>query len=111
MATRFVPVPTTTALDALLERSHQQPVLLFKHDPYCSISSLAHDQLARLGGEIPWIDVADDRDVARAATERTGIRHESPQVILLRDGKAVWSASHFDITTSAVEDATSARAS
>ncbi len=102
----FTPVTDLHELDALWEASLQAPVLLFKHDPYCGISAHAHAELSDLDGPIPTIDVAHDREIAKAVTERTGIRHESPQVILLRDGEPVWSASHFAITA-AVTDALS----
>ena len=43
------------------------------------------------------LEVQSARDVSREFANRTGIRHETPQVIILRDGKAVWNASHFDV--------------
>jgi bacillithiol system protein YtxJ len=105
----FTPVTDPQELDALWEASHDAPVILFKHDPYCGISARAHAELSELGGEIPTIDVAHDTEIAQAVTKRTGIRHESPQVIVLRDGHPVWSASHFDITAAAVTDVLSAQ--
>jgi bacillithiol system protein YtxJ len=105
METPFTPVTDTQTLDALWDASGDAPVLLFKHDPYCGISAHAHAELATLPGPVPTIDVAHDRAIAKAVTERTGVRHESPQAIVLRDGKAVWSASHFAITAAAVTDA------
>jgi bacillithiol system protein YtxJ len=101
----FTPVTDPHELDTLWDASHEAPVLLFKHDPYCGISAHAHAELSALDGAIPTIDVAHDDAIAKAVTERTGIRHESPQVIVLRDGQPVWSASHFAITAAAVTDA------
>jgi bacillithiol system protein YtxJ len=49
--------------------------------------------------------VQSARELSRRVAEQTGIRHESPQAIILRNGQAVWSASHFDITAEAVEQA------
>jgi bacillithiol system protein YtxJ len=43
------------------------------------------------------------RNVSTAIAERTGIRHESPQAIVLKDGKPVYHASHYDVTASDVE--------
>lgn len=53
-------------------------------------------------GPVSLVDVARQRDLARRIAEQTGIRHESPQVLVLRDGVAVWSASHRAITAAAV---------
>jgi len=104
-ATRFVLVANVAALDPLLARSHGGPVVLFLHDPGCPISRAAYRRMARLGGEIPLVDVQRAHDVSRVVEERIGVRHESPQAIVLRQGRAVWSASHHGITTRAVADA------
>jgi len=100
--TAFVPVAEAAAMDALFSRSVHEPVLVFKHDPWCIISVVAHRELSQLGGEIPTVDVAGARELSLGLAERTGVRHESPQVLILRDGEAVWSASHGAITAAAV---------
>ena len=103
-ATRFVPVANVAALGPLLARSHGGPVVLFLHDMGCPISRAAYRRMARLGGEIPLVDVRRAHALSHAIEQRTGVRHESPQVIVLRQGQAVWSASHDAITTQAVAD-------
>ncbi len=104
-ATRFVPVADTAALNPLFVASRAVPTILFLHDPGCPISRAAYRQMARLGDEIPLIDVRRAHGLSRAVEERTSVRHESPQVIMLWQGRAVWSASHYAITTQAVTDA------
>ncbi len=104
-ATRFVPMANVAALDPLFLTSRARPTALFLHDPGCPISRAAYRQMARLGDEIPLVDVRRARSLSRAVEERSGVRHESPQVIVLRQGRAVWSASHYAITTQAVTDA------
>jgi bacillithiol system protein YtxJ len=49
--------------------------------------------------------VQDDRELSRDVATRTGVRHETPQALVLRNGRAVWAASHFDISADAVEQA------
>ncbi len=98
-ATRFVPVPDVAALDPLFARSADGPVVLFLHDGGCPISAAVYRQMTRLGSEVPLVDVRRSKDISRAIEQRTGVRHESPQVIVLRHGRAVWSASHYAITT------------
>ena len=104
-ATRFVPVADTAALAPLFVASRAMPTILFLHDLGCPISRAAYRQMARLGDEIPLIDVRRAHGLSRAIEERTGVRHESPQVIVLCQGRAVWSASHYAITARAVTDA------
>lgn len=105
MSEQFTPLTDEAALDQLVERSQAEPVLLFKHDPVCSISVVAYYELKRLDGEIPMIDVKRGGYISRLVAAQTGVKHESPQVILLRNGAAVWSASHFAITAESVQRA------
>ena len=56
-------------------------------------------------GQISLVIVQRASELSRRVAEQTGIQHESPQAIVLRNGGVVWSASHFDITTEAVEQA------
>lgn len=49
------------------------------------------------------VDARAEGPQSRLIAARTGIRHESPQVIILRCGAVVWSASHGDIKASAIQ--------
>lgn len=98
-------------LEAAIAESAERPVLLFKHSRTCGISCEALDQLqahvAEHAGKTPrasykLITVQSHRGLSHSAAERLGIRHETPQAILLKDGRAVWSASHFRITAAAL---------
>lgn len=106
--TRFVAISDVAALRALLTTPRSEPGLLFLHDPGCPISARAHREMTRLGGELPMVDVRRSSDVSRAVEATTGIRHESPQVIVFAQGRATWSASHFAITAAAVQRALAA---
>lgn len=77
--------------------------LLFKHSPVCPVSARAmkeYLQFVEEHGDVPtgWIDVIDQRDWSQWVAAETGVVHQSPQALLVRDGTVVWSASHFDIT-------------
>ncbi|OEK06408.1 bacillithiol system redox-active protein YtxJ [Roseivirga misakiensis] len=97
-------------LDSLIEESKEQPVLIYKHSTRCSISSMVLDRLERSwsseGNNIKayYLDLISFRDVSNAIAENFGIYHESPQVILLKDGKATFNASHMSISFSAIKD-------
>lgn len=105
MEAQFNPVQDAAALEKLFERSHQSPVLLFKHSNACPISARAYSQMEQLAGDVAIVVVQKSRDVSREIATRTGVQHETPQALVLRGGEVVWSASHFDITTEAVEGA------
>lgn len=77
--------------------------LLYKHSTICAASSRALREVERFVASHPavpvyMIRVIEQRHLSNLVTERFGIAHESPQVILLRNGRPVWSASHGQIT-------------
>ena len=105
-------------LHRLIEESQSRPVLLFKHSYTCGTSMEALDELvAHLNDRIDdrgpeesalqyaMVTVQTHRAVSNAVAQRLGVRHETPQALLIRDGRVVWSASHFRVTAAAVEDA------
>ena len=91
-------------LNAVAERSKEIPCLIFKHSTRCSISSMAKYRL-----EDDWnfdateiepyfLDLIAHRDVSNAVASEFQVHHESPQVLLIRDGECTYDASHLDIT-------------
>jgi len=99
----FVPLTSSDALDDLFERSNDRPVLLFKHSLTCPISSAAYDEMTKLSREVSLLVIQRSRGLSVEIERRTGVRHESPQVIILRNGAAVWNGSHWTITADTVE--------
>ena len=98
----FVPVADQEDLERLLAESREQPVVLFKHDFACSISVRAYWELAAVPGEVSLIDVEQQHALSQALASQLGVRHESPQVIVVRDGQPVYTASHWEISREAV---------
>ena len=100
----LTPLLDLDELEAAIAESVQRPVLLFKHSRTCGISCSALDELHAHLAERPaqatykLITVQSHRPVSDAAAVKLGVRHETPQAILLRDGRPIWSASHFRIT-------------
>ncbi|MET0626334.1 MAG: bacillithiol system redox-active protein YtxJ [Pyrinomonadaceae bacterium] len=105
METNFNPVSDAAALEELFARSHNEPVLLFKHSNACPISARAYKQMEEVKTPVSIVVVQKSRDLSRQVEERTGVRHETPQALVLRNGRVVWNASHFDITSDVVEQA------
>jgi bacillithiol system protein YtxJ len=95
--------------ELLLARSSQAPVLVFKHSTRCGVSSGALKNLRAFekgeegaGVVIAYVDVIGNREVSGVVEQLTGVRHESPQAILLRNGEVQWHASHSAITHDAL---------
>jgi len=90
-------------IEKLKEASHGKPVLVFKHSTTCPISSTALDRVKRnwsdLEGKLDfyYLDLLKNRSISAAIAEEFGIQHESPQVLLIKNGECVYDASHFGI--------------
>lgn len=97
------PIPeidSDTDLDALIA---QDTVILFKHSTACPTSWAAHLQVMKFVDAHPefpvrMVSVIQERATSNKIAEKTGIRHQSPQIIFLRQGKVVSAISHGSIT-------------
>lgn len=104
--------------EQVLQESHRRPVLVFKHSATCPISAEAYKQWMSVvedPGDAPqvlhsYLIVQEDRPVSNAIAERLGVRHESPQAILIHRGQPVWHTSHSAITRTALQQALAATA-
>ena len=77
-------------------------LVIYKHSPACGTAAAARTEVAALCATIPevpifQVDVIHQRGLSRTLAAELGVGHESPQVILVCDGKAVWNTSHFRI--------------
>ena len=103
MKANFTEINSTEELDALFQKSNEKPVVLFKHSTTCPISAGVYQEISNADANINLVVVQHARNVSTAIAEKTGIRHESPQAIILKDGKPVYHASHYDVTAADVE--------
>ena len=92
-----------------LERAFEEPwALVFKHSTRCPVSTAAHREMAEFrrrhpGAAVYVVHVVEQRELSKALSERTGIRHESPQAIVLVAGSVTWCDSHEGVTAEALE--------
>ncbi len=101
----FTPLTVPEEVEQLVAQSAQHPVIMFKHDTSCHISRAAYGEMQQITQDVAIIDVAREKDLSHDIAERVGVQHASPQVLVIRDGHAVWSASQYDITHDAVAQA------
>lgn len=99
---RFLPIDSEAALDAVIALGDRETVVLFLHDPYCPISSSAYEEMERVDATVHLLDVSAHSALGRSVQAKTGIRHESPQTIIFRDGTPAWHASHGRIRSTTV---------
>lgn len=106
----FIEINSSEKLDALFTESGEKPVVLFKHSLTCPISAGVYREVAGSAADVNLVVVQTARDLSNEIARRTGIRHESPQAIVIRDGRAVYHASHYDITAADIDAETNRQA-
>ena len=114
MSTPWLPLTQPEQLTELAQASHEQPVLIFKHSTTCSISAAAKGKIERQwadsGLDLPiyYLDLLSFRPLSAQIAEQFGIRHESPQLLLIKNGECPYNASHMGIRLSDVKAAVNA---
>lgn len=101
----WIKLSNITQLEEIKNSSAEKPVLIFKHSTSCSISAMAWDRMARnwksedFEKVTPYyLDLIGYRVISNQIAKDFGIMHESPQVILIKNGKAVYDNSHMGIS-------------
>lgn len=99
-------------LEELRNESKNQTVIIFKHSTSCSISKTALNRLERNWKEEEmnsvkpyYLDLLSFREISRSIADLFDIEHQSPQIIVLKNGKAVFNRSHFDIEFTSIKNA------
>lgn len=106
----WLPLTTVSQLEDIAEQSKSTPCIIFKHSTRCSISSMAKYRLENKWdiddrGLTPYfLDLIAYREVSNAVMDFFGVRHESPQLLLIRDGRCSYHASHMDIRVQELKD-------
>lgn len=100
----WIKIEKLQQLEEIRKVSESQPVLIFKHSTRCSTSRMSLDRLERNWNEqeLPmvktyFLDLLSFREISNKITEEFSVEHESPQVILIQNGKSVLDMSHFEI--------------
>ncbi len=102
-----VPIKSLTTRDELDAALAAPVVVLYKHSPICAVSTWSLREVQRFEREHPdttvyHIDVIHHRDLSNWIAQHFGIRHESPQALVVRNGRDVWATSHSGITAAAL---------
>ncbi|HEY1018978.1 MAG TPA: bacillithiol system redox-active protein YtxJ [Sediminibacterium sp.] len=98
----WIPLTTEDQLTLIKEKSFSIPQVIFKHSTRCSTSSMVLNRLER--AEAPatidfyYLDLLAHRNISNKIAELFQVYHESPQVLLIRNGECVYDESHMAIT-------------
>lgn len=98
--TEFCRLTSTAVLRDVIEASARTPAIVFKHSSTCGVSLMARELLA--AGEVPApvheISVQRDRALSDEVASTLGVRHESPQVLVIASRRVTWHSSHAGVT-------------
>ena len=101
---KFYTLDKMEQFDEIDEISQTKPVVLFKHSTRCSISRMALKQFDAEFNypevKIDWylLDLLNQRDLSNEIASRYNVVHQSPQIVVIRNGKAVFNESHDSIS-------------
>ena len=101
---KFYTLDKMEQFDEIDEISQTKPVVLFKHSTRCSISRMALKQFDTEFNypeeKIDWylLDLLNHRDLSNEIASRYNVVHQSPQIVVIRNGKAVFNESHDSIS-------------
>jgi bacillithiol system protein YtxJ len=103
----WIEINSMDELDQAIEKSPEKPAVFFKHSTRCSISSMAlnrfeNDWKEDADGILYFIDLIKNRDISNMLSEKADVYHQSPQVIVLKDKKAIYDASHSAISATEI---------
>ena len=98
----WIDLQTETQLNEIREKSTDRPQVIFKHSTRCSTSSLVKSRLERAALpesiDFYYLDLIRYRPVSNKIAETFLVEHESPQILVIRNGKCVYDESHLGIT-------------
>ncbi len=89
----------------LQEKSIAEECLIFKHSTRCPVSSDAAEVVSALEVELPiyWVNVVEQRPMSDWVEQSLSVTHQSPQLICVKNGAAVWNITHREIKQEKIE--------
>jgi bacillithiol system protein YtxJ len=103
----WIQLSEETQLAEISERSKERPQVIFKHSTRCSISSVAKNRLDKAGtpngADFYYLDLINHRNISNYIAELYKVRHESPQVLVIKNGECVYDESHMGISMQQIE--------
>ena len=97
----WIALNTDNQIELIREASFIKPQLIFKHSTTCSISKMAFSRFER--AEAPdsidfyYLDLLSFRQISTAVAEAFQVHHESPQILLIKNGACIFDESHYGI--------------
>lgn len=104
----WIDLKSEDQLKELIEKSQEKPQVIFKHSFRCGISSMAKNRLERsiapANADFYFLDLITYRNLSDKISSTFNVYHESPQILLIKNGECVYDESHTSITMAEIED-------
>ena len=104
----FVEIEDVESLERFISEAGESPAIVFKHSNTCGISARVYREMSQMDRPVGIIIVQQAREVSDEIARRFGVQHETPQALLVRGDKVLWSASHYGVKAQAIEEALNA---
>ena len=97
-----------STIDQIIKDSFDKPQVIFKHSTRCSISSMALNRLEReeapANANFYYLDLLNYRNISNEIANKFSVYHESPQILIIRNGECVYDESHQGINMSEIAE-------
>lgn len=104
----WLPFESESDLEKVIQESFNQPKAIFKHSTRCSISSVAKMRLSAsltFDEDLPiyYLDLLSYRNLSNLVAEKFNVSHQSPQLLIIKEGECVYHDSHLSISVNEVK--------
>lgn len=99
----FLQINASEDIDDILNKSQAKPQIIFKHSTACPVSRMSYEKmkleypLNNSQADLYYIGVIEQREISNYIASSLGVVHESPQLIVIKNGRAIFNESHLMI--------------
>jgi bacillithiol system protein YtxJ len=104
----WIELTSSNQIKEIIEKSKAKPQVIFKHSTRCSISAMAKGRLERGlapgNADFYFLDLINYRNISNQVSSEFDVSHESPQILIIRNGECVYDESHGSITMDEIKE-------
>ena len=108
----WIKLESTPQLEEINRKSEQQPILILKHSTRCPVSFAALERIEEgskalegIGFQAYFLDLINYRSISNKITELYKVTHQSPQILIIKKGKAIYHNSHMGVSIQNIKKA------
>jgi len=105
---KWIDLKSEGQIKELIEKSYDKPQVIFKHSSRCGISAMAKNRLERSiapsNADFHFLDLISYRNISNKVSSEFNVYHESPQILIIKNGECTYDESHSAITMDEIEE-------